>query len=143
MVLLSTCSTRGNCIVRWLGDCASAAHSLTALCLRAPTKTQPLGLGFRDRNERALLRLHHIRGLRPFLAINDLKLNHITFLQTFVALAGQRAVMHEYVGAILTTDKAKAFRIVEPFYGSFQFHFAFLPAAGRPQLQLRAPLLNC
>src|SRR5664279_2717866 len=142
MVLLSTVSTRGNCTVRGPGDCASDAHSPTVLCLWAPTKTQPLGLGFPDRSELALLRLHHIGGLRPFLAVNDLKLNHITFLQTFVALAGQRAVVHEYVGAILTADKAKAFRIVEPFHGSFQFHFAFLPAAGRRQLQLQAPLLN-
>src|ERR1035438_3653691 len=140
MVLLSTCSTRGNCIVRWLGDCASAFHRLTVLCSWAPTKTQPLGLGFRDRSELALLRLHHIGGLRPFLAVNDLKLNHIAFLQAFVALAGQRAVVHEYVWAILTADEAKPLRIVEPFYGSFQFHFAFLPAAGRRQRQLRAPL---
>jgi hypothetical protein len=39
--------------------------------------------------------------------------------------------VHENVRTILAADKSETLRIVEPFNGSFQFHFAFLRAVSR------------
>src|SRR5208283_3912506 len=127
MVLLSTYYTRGNCTVRCPETKRMQSRSISVSCRLPQAKTQPLsGWALVTGSKLALLHLHHIRSLRPFLTINDLKFDHVAFLQALVALGSQSAVVHEHVRAILPADKAKAFRIVEPFDGSFQFHFAFL-----------------
>jgi hypothetical protein len=51
--------------------------------------------------------------------------------------------VHEHVGTVFTADEAKPLGIVEPFHGSFQFHFTFLRSAGHPKLRKWAPFLNC
>jgi hypothetical protein len=76
--------------------------------------------------EMELLSLQHIRGLRTFLAFDDLKFDTIAFLQALVPLCNQGTVMHEHIGPVVTANKPKPFSVVEPFYGSFQFHFLFL-----------------
>jgi len=85
------------------------------------------------RSEWVLLRFHHICGLRALLPINDLKFDWIAFLQTLVSFRNEGTVMHEHIGAIVTPDEAEAFCVVEPFYGSFQFHFLFLRRAAQSE----------
>jgi hypothetical protein len=41
--------------------------------------------------------------------------------------------MHEHIGAVVTPDEAEAFCVVEPFYGSFQFHFLLLRRAAHSE----------
>ena len=77
----------------------------------------------------ALLDPAHIACLRTFLALDDLELDLVAFLQALVAIVVDRAIVHEHIRTtIFTAYKAKAFRIVEPLYGSFQSHFFFLLA---------------
>jgi len=47
-----------------------------------------------------LLSFHYVRGLRTFLALSHIELNLIAFLQAFVALSGDRAVVHEHIRPI-------------------------------------------
>jgi hypothetical protein len=66
--------------------------------------------------------------LRTFLTIDDVELDLVAFLQALVAIVVDRAIVHEHIRTtILTAYKAKAFRIVEPLYGSFQSHFLLPP----------------
>src|SRR5215510_9431779 len=68
-------------------------------------------------------RFGNVRGLRPFLALRDLELHDISFLQAFVALRGDSAVMHEHIGSTIAPDEAVTFRVVKPFHRTFQtFH---------------------
>ena len=86
---------------------------------------------------------YYICCLWPFLPINNLELDRVALLQALVTLRNQSTVVHEYVRAIITTDEAEALCIVEPFYGSFQFHFLFLPRTNDPRESSRVPSLNC
>lgn len=58
--------------------------------------------------------------MRTFLPLDDLKLYLIAFLQAFIPLSADRAVVNKNIGTILPPDKAEPFCIVEPLYGSFQ-----------------------
>ena len=67
--------------------------------------------------------LSHIRCLRSLLAFGDLELYLITFLQAFIALRADSAVMNKNIRPIRAADKAVTLSVVEPLYGSFQtFH---------------------
>ena len=69
--------------------------------------------------------LADVRGLRPLLSFGDFELHRVAFLQAFVSLGCNRAVMNKNVRAIRAPDKAIAFRVIEPLDGSFQaFHAA-------------------
>jgi hypothetical protein len=68
----------------------------------------------------SLRRLGYVRGLRAFLTLDDLELDFVAFLETFVALAADSAVMNKYIRAIVSADKTVAFRVIEPLDGSFQ-----------------------
>jgi hypothetical protein len=72
----------------------------------------------------ALGRFRDVRGLRSFLALNDFEFNLIAFLQALVSFDGDRAVVHEDIGAaIVSSDEPISLRVIEPFDGSFQtFH---------------------
>jgi len=59
-----------------------------------------------------------VAGLGPFLALDDLKFNLITFLKTLVSLRGDGTVVNENIGSIIAADKAEPLGIVEPFNGS-------------------------
>ena len=90
----------------------------------------------------SLLRLYNVRGLRAFLPFDDLKFDVIAFLQALVPLGNQSTVVHEHIGAVVTADEPKAFCIVEPFHGSFQFHVLFLRGAAARDHNLRVPSMN-
>lgn len=71
----------------------------------------------------APLGLSDIRCLRTFLAFGDLELYLITFLQAFIALRTDGAVMNKNIRPIRAADKTVALSVVEPLDGSFQtFH---------------------
>ncbi len=65
------------------------------------------------------LSLGDVFGLRTFLALNDFKLNVITFLQAFVAFRLDGAVVDEHIRAVFPADKAEALRVVKPFHFTF------------------------
>src|SRR5450631_2965356 len=67
-----------------------------------------------------LRRLAYVRSLRPLRALLDLELDYVAFLQALIALAGDRAVMHEHVGPILATDESVSLGVIEPFHSTFQ-----------------------
>ena len=57
--------------------------------------------------------------LRPFLTLNDVKLNVIAFLQAFVSIDLDRAVVDEDVGAVISSDKSISLRVVKPLDFAF------------------------
>jgi hypothetical protein len=103
---------------------------VAAKALAAQKKIPAKRLGFSGENCLDLLNFHHVRSLRPFLTVDNLEFDHIAFLQALVTLGIQSAVVNEYIGTVLTPDKTKALSVIEPLYGSFQFHFLFLRATG-------------
>jgi hypothetical protein len=65
----------------------------------------------------------HICGLRALLTFGDFEFHLITFLQAFVSLRTDRAVMNEDVRTIRTTDKSVSLSVIEPLHSPFQtFH---------------------
>ena len=78
------------------------------------------------------MNFYDIGSLGPFLTINDLELDHIAFLLALVAFGIQSTIVHKNVRSVVTADEAKALRVIEPFYGSFQFHVSFLRARNTP-----------
>ena len=61
--------------------------------------------------------------LRSFLTLSDFELHRVTFLQAFVSLGSNCAVMNEYVWSIRASDEPVPFGVIEPLDGSFQtFH---------------------
>src|ERR1039458_4876962 len=67
--------------------------------------------------------LRNVCRLWPLLAVGDLELHRVAFLQALVALGGDRAVMHKNVGTIRAPDEPIPLCIIEPLYGAFQtFH---------------------
>src|SRR5215472_5249763 len=56
--------------------------------------------------------------LGPLLALGDVELDLLPFLQAAVAAAGDRADMHEHVRAALDRDEAVAFVTVEPLHSA-------------------------
>ncbi len=72
--------------------------------------------------------LGYVGCLRPFLALDDLELNLVAFLQTFIAVAGDRAVMDEYIRSFVAAQEPVSLRVVEPLHRAFQsFHVRFPP----------------
>ncbi len=59
-------------------------------------------------------------GLWPFLALNDIELDIVSFFQAFVAVKLNRAVMNKNIWSIIAANEAIAFCVVEPL------HFAFV-----------------
>src|SRR5690242_21589300 len=72
---------------------------------------------------RLLRRLHDVCRLRTFLALGDLELYLISFLQALITLRIDRTVMNKDIRSIRAPDEAVPRRVIEPLYGSFQaFH---------------------
>jgi hypothetical protein len=67
-----------------------------------------------------LARFLHISSLRTLRSLDDLKLDRISFLQRAVAVASDRGIMYENIGAIVAPDEAVTFCVIEPFYCSVQ-----------------------
>ena len=67
--------------------------------------------------------LVYVCSLWAFLSLDDLELDVITFLKTFITLGGDRAVVHKNIGPFVAPDKSVAFCVVKPFHRTFQtFH---------------------
>ncbi len=65
----------------------------------------------------------NIRCLRAFLALHNLELYLISFLQTFITFRRNSAVVYENIGPIFASDKSIPFSIVKPLHRTFQtFH---------------------
>jgi hypothetical protein len=99
-------------------------------------------LGFSGEYYLELLHFHHVGSLRPFLTVDNLEFDYIPFLKALVTLSIQSAVVNEHIGTIVTPDKTKALSVIEPLYGSFQFHFLFLRATGGPHPHGQTPFEN-
>jgi hypothetical protein len=75
--------------------------------------------------------LADICGLRSFLALHNLELHRVAFLQALVAFAGDGAVVNEHIGSIVPSNEPISFGIIEPLHSSFQsIHVLLLEAAG-------------
>jgi hypothetical protein len=59
-------------------------------------------------------------GLRAFLALHDVKLDLVAFLQALVAIDLNGAVMHEHVRSVIAANKAVTLRVVEPLHFAFE-----------------------
>ena len=53
------------------------------------------------------------------MALHDLELYLIAFLEALVAFRLHRAVMDENVWSTILTDESKTLSVVEPFHGAF------------------------
>ncbi len=62
----------------------------------------------------------HGVGLRPFLTLNDIEFDIVSFFQAFVSIQLDRAVVNEDVRSVIAADETVTLRIVEPL------HFAFV-----------------
>src|SRR2546421_10719913 len=58
--------------------------------------------------------------LGSLLALGDVELDLLSFLQAAVAAAGDRAEVHEHVRAALDRDEAVAFVAVEPLHSALR-----------------------
>src|SRR5271165_3550329 len=129
MDLLSTEVFRGNCTV-------IAGPAGAGLCgfarVRTPIAKPSLAAGSGRMRARRGLDFYHVRCLGALLTINNFELHCVALLQALVALGNQGAVVHKHVRPVLTADEAESLRIVEPLYGSFQFHLTFLREADDP-----------
>src|SRR5690348_6749599 len=71
--------------------------------------------------------LGHVCGLWALLALNDLELDAVAFLEGLEPTALDGAVVDEYIRATLMRDEAVALRVVEPLHGpSDACHVAYL-----------------
>ena len=59
---------------------------------------------------------HNVIRLRPLAALDDVELDLVAFLEAFVAIALDGAVMHEDVRPAFAPQEAKALRVVEPLH---------------------------
>lgn len=55
-------------------------------------------------------------GLWPLLALNDVKFDFVAFLQTFVTIDLNCAVVNEDIRSVISSYKAVTLRIVEPLH---------------------------
>src|SRR5687768_16565949 len=68
---------------------------------------------------------HYILGLGSFRAVGHLEFNFLPLDQSFVAIAGDRAVMHEYILLAGLFYKTVTLSIVEPFDQTDCFRHCF------------------
>src|SRR5207244_12163168 len=75
--------------------------------------------------------------LGSFLALGDVELDLLPFLQAAVAAAGDRAEVHEHVLATLDLDEAVALLAVEPLHRALR-HLDLLRCGRCPALAARS-----
>src|SRR5438477_12154687 len=86
----------------------------------SPRETPLPSVGCSAGSPAELLSLVYVGCLRPFLALHDLELDGIAFLQTLVAFSRDGAVMDEHVWPVVPSNKAVTFCVIEPFHSTFQ-----------------------
>src|SRR6266700_4557087 len=87
-------------------------------CLYAPPAVRQGSLRRRRRLGEALAGDLDVFRLRSLLALGDVELDLLSFLQAAVATTRDRAEMHEHVLAALDRDEAIAFVAVEPLHSA-------------------------
>src|SRR5437016_3582863 len=107
------------------GTCRSADP-----CPHAPPAVRQGSLRRRRRLGEALAGDLDVFRLRSLLALGDVELDLLPFLQAAVAATGDRAEMHEHVLAALDRDEAIAFVAVEPLHSALR-HLDLLVVHGR------------
>lgn len=63
----------------------------------------------------AILQLYYVFGLCAAVALNDVELNALAFVQRFESVASDCAEMYEYVISAFNLDETKSFVCVKPF----------------------------
>src|SRR2546421_1696143 len=76
--------------------------------------------------------------LGSFLALGDVELDLLPFLQAAVAAAGDRAEVHEHVLATLDLDEAVALVAVEPLHSALRHHDLLIVDAAPSVMAVRA-----
>jgi hypothetical protein len=71
--------------------------------------------------------------LGSLLALGNVELDLLSFLQAAVAAAGDRAEVHEHIRAALDRDEALALVAVEPLHGTLR-HFDLLVVHAAPAM---------
>jgi hypothetical protein len=71
-------------------------------------------LSSRSRVLQRCLKPEHLVGLGPFVPLDDVELDLVAFLQTFIAVDLNGRVVDENVWTIVSSDKSEAFGVIEP-----------------------------
>jgi hypothetical protein len=64
------------------------------------------------------LSFNNVYGMRPFVALRNLEVNHLTFVQSLTAITLNRAVVNQYIPATGNFNECVTFRIFGPFHPS-------------------------
>jgi hypothetical protein len=83
-------------------------------------------------SEKTSRRFTDVCSLRPLLPFGDFKFDRIPFLQAFIPLGSNCAVVNKNIGAILAPDEPVPLRVVEPFDRTFQTFHLSSPRSARP-----------
>lgn len=104
-------------------NAAERKNSRDALICLRKKQAQPFGWAVEFQLSTVLFHPNYVAGLRTLLSFYDLELDLVAFLEALVSFRVDRTVVHKNICvSVITADEAKAFRIVEPLYGPFQFH---------------------
>src|SRR5579864_3310694 len=68
----------------------------------------------------SLLSFAYVGSLRSFLALHNLELHGVAFLEALVAFSGDGAVVDEHVRPVVPSYEPVAFCVVEPLHSTFQ-----------------------
>jgi len=83
-----------------------------------------------DRSSTALEANNRIR-LGPLLALNDIELDLVAFLERFVSIQLNCGVVNEYIRPVFASDESVALGVIEPLDLSFVLSHRFLPSLVR------------
>ena len=75
------------------------------------------------------LQLLYISGLFAFRPLSDIELHFLAFLQRLKTITLNNAVMHKHILAVIRSDEAVSFSVIEPFH--FSFYHCLLPPSVR------------
>ena len=70
-------------------------------------------------------------GLRSFLALNDVELYFVAFLQGLIAVQLDRRVMNEDIRPVVTSDESVALGVIEPLDLTFELSHRLPPSLRR------------
>jgi len=101
---------------------ASGAHSIAASSSEAARAKNLRKLSY-------LAQARYLVCLGSFLALHDIELDVVTFLQAFIAVDLNCAVMYEHIGAIVPPYESISFSVVEPFDLTFILSHVRLPSS--------------
>src|ERR1017187_6544996 len=100
---------------RALDPYATPTHTISSSAAPQLAACKPESLGRRFPGAAHIFQPNHLVRLRSLGTLNNVKFHLVAFLQTFIAINLNGAVMHEDVCAAFTSEKAVAFRVIEPF----------------------------